>query len=187
MPVRRAAPAAACRPRPGKIPSWISGNPRRAPSPATRRSHASASSNPPPSAKPSIAAITGRGIDPSASNAPRNAAVTRGAAPGSVNSDTSAPAASAFSLPVTTTAFTSRVGSERDPVRGDLVEQRGGQRVQRWTVRAGAARRRHAVRAGRGVGHAISRSRRSRGHACDRAVLLPPCGGGAAAPSRAAP
>ena len=44
-------------------------------SPATRRSHASASSNPPPSAKPSIAAITGRGIASSASNAARNAAL----------------------------------------------------------------------------------------------------------------
>ena len=104
---RRAARAAACRPRPGRCRAGSRGSRAARRSPATRRSHASASSNPPPSAKPSIAAITGRGNRRRARRTRRGTRrVTRGAAPGSVNSDTSAPAASAFSLPVTTTAFT---------------------------------------------------------------------------------
>ena len=60
--------------------------------------------------------------------------MTRGAAPGSVNSDTSAPAASAFSLPVTTTAFTVGVGGELDAVRRDLAEHRGGEWIQGWPI-----------------------------------------------------
>ena len=121
-----------------------------------------------------MAAITGRGIDPSASNAPRKAAVMRGAAPGSVNSDTSAPAASAFSLPVTTTALTPASAASAVAWAAICVEQRGGQRVQRWTVEP---QQRHAVapfEMDESVGHAIWRSRRSRGHACGRAALLPP-------------
>ena len=48
-------------PPPGKIPTLTSGSPNVAPAPATIRSQASASSNPPPSAIPSTAAIVGTG------------------------------------------------------------------------------------------------------------------------------
>jgi len=48
-------------PPPARMPSLTSGRPRRAPSPATMMSAHSANSSPPPSAKPSIAAITGFG------------------------------------------------------------------------------------------------------------------------------
>ena len=47
---------------PGMMPSAISGWPRRAVLAATRKSAHSASSRPPPSAKPVIAAIVGFGI-----------------------------------------------------------------------------------------------------------------------------
>ena len=93
-------------PPPGMIPSSISGWPRRAVSPATRRSHASASSSPPPSAKPVMAAMTGRGIAATASSASRKLRATVRASSGPPNSSMSAPAASAFSLPHTTTALT---------------------------------------------------------------------------------
>ena len=66
-----------------------------------------ASSRPPPSAKPRIAAMTGRGMAATASNAARNCSAMRRAWSGVPNSSMSAPAASAFSLPQTTTAFTS--------------------------------------------------------------------------------
>ena len=46
-------------PSPGMTPSRISGTPNLAFSPATRKSAQSASSSPPPSAKPVIAATTG--------------------------------------------------------------------------------------------------------------------------------
>src|SRR5262249_4786716 len=58
-------------PAPGITPSSVSGCPTRASSAAMRRSQASASSRPPPSATPLIAAMTGRGISPIASNAAR--------------------------------------------------------------------------------------------------------------------
>src|SRR5690606_25013690 len=48
-------------PAPGMIPTLISGWPKRAPSPATMMSACIASSQPPPSAKPLTAAITGFG------------------------------------------------------------------------------------------------------------------------------
>ena len=46
---------------PGKIPSVVSGTPNTAVSPATMKSDRIASSQPPASAKPSTAAITGTG------------------------------------------------------------------------------------------------------------------------------
>ena len=46
-------------PLPGIMPRETSGNPSLAPSTATRMSQASASSQPPPRAKPLMAAITG--------------------------------------------------------------------------------------------------------------------------------
>ena len=49
-------------PAPGSSPSLISGTPRRARSEATRRSHANASSSPPPNATPSMAATDGVGM-----------------------------------------------------------------------------------------------------------------------------
>ena len=92
---------------------------------AMRRSHASATSSPPPSAYPLIAAITGRGIAGSASMARRNAGPISCDATGSVNSLMSAPAANARSLPVTTTALTVAVAAELLGRVGDRVEQCG--------------------------------------------------------------
>jgi hypothetical protein len=75
------------------------------------------------------------------------------------------------------------IGSQRDAV-GDLVEQRGGQGSAAAGRAAGAQPVVLGFEVDERVGHAISRSRRSRGRACGRATLLPPCGGGAAAPSK---
>ena len=55
-------------------------------------------------------------------------------ASGSVNSLMSAPAANAWSLPVTTTAFTVASAASCSARVGDRVEQRARQRVQRRTV-----------------------------------------------------
>jgi len=60
-------------PAPGMIPILISGCPKTASLPAMSMSQAIASSQPPPSAYPRMAAMTGRGIDATASNAARNA------------------------------------------------------------------------------------------------------------------
>ena len=54
-------------PAPGMMPSPTSGKPTFAVETATRRSHASASSHPPPSACPLIAAIVGNGSASSSS------------------------------------------------------------------------------------------------------------------------
>ena len=75
-----------CRPSPGITPSSVSGCPDAQLSAAMRRSHASASSRPPPSATPLIAAMTGRGSlprapysspKPRADGAPRSGLRTR--------------------------------------------------------------------------------------------------------------
>ncbi len=57
-------------PPPGTIPTAVSGRPNTASSAATIRSHDSASSNPPPSAKPNTDAIVGMGVSRMASNIP---------------------------------------------------------------------------------------------------------------------
>ena len=61
-------------PAPGMMPSRISGWPSLALSPATRRSQHRASSQPPPSAKPVTAAMTGLGMRATAVNADCSAA-----------------------------------------------------------------------------------------------------------------
>ena len=106
-----------------------------------------------------MAAITGRGIAASASSPARMPALTTAAAPSAVNSDTSAPAANAFSLPVTTTAFTDASAVSRAEISDELAEQRGRQRVER---RAVEAQQRHPV------GARLDEDQRFR-HAC----LLP--------------
>ena len=60
-------------PPPGMMPSRISGWPKRAPSDATRKSHARASSQPPPRAKPLTAAMVGQGRSATALSARRKA------------------------------------------------------------------------------------------------------------------
>src|SRR5690625_2828636 len=91
-------------------PSPTSGRPRRAPSAAMRRSHASATSRPPPKAKPFTAAIVGTG---SAARALRTSWPERAASrpanaslPRRVNSLMSAPATKARPEPVRMSAFT---------------------------------------------------------------------------------
>ena len=70
-----------------------------------RRSQASASSHPPPSAKPDTAAITHRGMAADRVERPEEgAAPTTRASSGPPNSLMSAPAANSRSPPVTTTA-----------------------------------------------------------------------------------
>ena len=86
-------------------------------------------------------------------------ALITGAAPSAVNSDTSAPAANAFSLPVTTTAFTDASAARSPAMPSSSREQRGRQRVERRPVEA---QQRHAV------GARLDEDERI-GHAC----LLP--------------
>ena len=95
------------------MPSRISGCPRRAFSLAMRKSHASASSQPPPRAKPEMAAMVARGMSATALSARRNSCpicsasarvMTSVGASADRNSEISAPAAKIRSPPVTTTA-----------------------------------------------------------------------------------
>ena len=89
-------------------------------------------------------------------------ALITGAAPSAVNSDTSAPAANAFSLPVTTTAFTDASAARSAGDALQLAEQRGRQRVERRPVEA---QQRHAV------GARLDEDERI-GHACLLPVLV---------------
>mmetsp|Transcript_15583 Transcript_15583/g.35109 ORF Transcript_15583/g.35109 Transcript_15583/m.35109 type:complete len:230 (-) Transcript_15583:37-726(-) len=59
-------------PAPGMMPRAVSGRPRMALAPATRISHARASSNPPPSAAPSMTAMVGKGVVAMAWKVPRS-------------------------------------------------------------------------------------------------------------------
>ena len=121
-------------PAPGVTARRTSGSPSFARSDATRMSHASASSSPPPSALPSIAAIVGIGRSASRRRRPLlelRAARGRRARGGPRTRLTSEPAENARSpLPVTTTARTSP-GSAASSVRQrlvQLVEQRRASR-----------------------------------------------------------
>ncbi len=95
-------------PAPGNRASSISGNPIMPSSAMTRRSQASVSSAPPPSAYPRMAAMTGFGIrsSPACTSIHRR---TRRWFSGDRSRiiDTSAPAQNALSVPVITTARTS--------------------------------------------------------------------------------
>jgi len=113
-PTRRASRCVP--PPPGMMPRRISGWPNRLDVPAIRRSQASASSQPPPSATPATAAIVGHGIPATAFNAPRKAAPIRATCSGgeiangsvpprSANSEMSAPAAKILGPPVSTTTL----------------------------------------------------------------------------------
>ena len=97
-------------PAPGITARRTSGSPSFARADATRRSHASASSSPPPSALPSIAAIVGIGRAASRVDV-RSSSSSRSRPPGprwASNSPTCEPAENARSpAPVTTTARTS--------------------------------------------------------------------------------
>ena len=89
-------------PAPGIRPRRISGWPNRAVSEATMMSQSMASSHPPPSAYPLTAAITGLPIRRIRSHCWNRYARTMSAGVASTNSCTSAPAANARGLPVTT-------------------------------------------------------------------------------------
>ena len=90
-------------PPPGMTPSRISGTPNLESSAPTRKSHASASSRPPPSAKPFTAAIVARGTAPSAPSAAAKFRPTA-SAPMLSSSTMSAPAAKIRRPPHNTTA-----------------------------------------------------------------------------------
>src|SRR5215472_13904080 len=100
-------------PAPGMMPRLISGCPKRAVSPATIRSHISASSQPPPSAYPLTAAI--RGFVNAAMRAQRPvwSRWSCSTGPRSDMSPMSAPAANTRGPPVRTTARTSWSASKR--------------------------------------------------------------------------
>ena len=98
-------------PPPGRMPSLTSGRPRRAPSPATMMSAHSASSSPPPSAKPSIAAITGFGQSMIVRQYFCTLRAMTSTGPASAISPMSAPAANAVSEPVMIRQRIVRVGA----------------------------------------------------------------------------
>ena len=118
-------------PAPGIIPSRISGTPIWAVSPANRQSAVSASSQPPPSAKPLIAAITGLSTFSSRFSAswapPIIFATITGVA--SAISLMSAPAAKTFSPPVTTIARTPSSYCSSVAQLPDLEEELAVERV----------------------------------------------------------
>ena len=93
-------------PPPGRIPTFTSGKPSFAPSPATMMSAHKASSRPPPSANPSTAAITGLGQSMIARQYFCTFRDMTSTGPASAISPMSAPAANATSDPVTITQRT---------------------------------------------------------------------------------
>ena len=93
--VRRCVP-----PIPGMTPSLISGWPNFALSAAMMKSHCIASSQPPPSAKPATAAITGLRMRATRSQLPAKSPMKASMCDLPAMSLMSAPAAKAFSLPV---------------------------------------------------------------------------------------
>ena len=168
-------------PPPGKIPTLTSGNPKVAPAPATIRSQASASSNPPPSATPSTAAIVGIGsswrrrISPTISDR----CARRSSSEKPARSLRSIPAQNARS-PAAPTMTTAHAGVRLDPVerrveRGQHgvvdrvhhrrpIERQHGQHarlvVQRHAVDAQGRRPGIAHRTSIGHGSAVTRSSR---------------------------
>ena len=124
--VRRCVP-----PMPGMTPSLISGWPNFALSAAMMRSHCMASSQPPPSAKPATAAITGLRARATrsqfATKSPRNASRNDLSA----ISLMSAPAAKAFSDPVITMQPILRSASNASMAADQFADQLGIERVER--------------------------------------------------------
>ena len=119
-------------PAPGMMPSLISGWPNFALSAAMMKSHIIASSQPPPSAKPATAAITG--LRTLADRLPvagdEVALVDVARSRSCAIAPMSAPAAKAFSLPVTTMQPMPSSASKALQRRAELVHQRVVQRVE---------------------------------------------------------
>ena len=119
-------------PAPGMTPMRISGWPNRASSPATIRSHDIASSQPPPSAKPRTAAISGSSVAQMRSHASNRRSLARRSGVWSASSVMSAPAANARSPdPVSDDRARDAVPVEARELVGQLVEQVEAQGVQR--------------------------------------------------------
>ncbi len=122
-------------PMPGMMPSLISGWPNLALSAAMMRSHCRASSQPPPSAKPATAAITGLRTSATrcqfAAKSPRKTSVKALSA----ISLMSAPAANALSEPVMTMQPILASASKPADGVGEFAHQRGIERVERlWAI-----------------------------------------------------
>src|SRR5437764_841582 len=119
-------------PMPGKMPSVVSGTPNTAVSPATTKSDRIASSQPPASAKPSTAAITGMG-QRSSRIAPCSKITCWArhcSSLISLRSLRSPPAQNAFSpLPVKTTARASGSAASADPVARAVVFTGSGEKA----------------------------------------------------------
>ena len=125
--VRRCVP-----PAPGITPIRISGWPNWASSPATMRSHVMASSQPPPSAKPRTAAISGSPMAPMRSHAVKWPSACSRSGLWSASSTMSAPAANARSpAPVRTMTRIRSSRSSASSWLGQLFQEREAERVAR--------------------------------------------------------
>ena len=131
-------------PPPGMIPSRISGQPISAgPSLMTRKSHASASSQPPPSACPAISAITGFGRRCTRPNVPcarsTRPAVASAEKCSSGKASSRAPAMKIFSFALaSTTTRIAVVALEQVEQDGEIVVEIGVECVRRRLVQHAA-------------------------------------------------
>ena len=119
-------------PMPGMMPSLISGWPNFALSAAMMRSHCMASSQPPPSAKPATAAITGlRACGDAMPRRAQKSAKYTSVKLLSAISLMSAPAANAFSEPVMTMQPILSSASKASTACSKLAHQRAVERIER--------------------------------------------------------